>query len=141
MTSMNMAIRARSLPSRMERDFAEAAESLGYAVSAPGQADIRNALRAIRERLTDTTETDHELIDFRDAIAVAANEIRQQPGAFQSVELTLVGSGLVLALAWTGKVKYRNGRWELVQGLPGFEKIARLVPGIFRRQAGTDGEA
>jgi hypothetical protein len=92
-------------------------------------ASLLPALRHAYDILSTGTEPD--LAPVRAQLDLAVAEVRGHPPAFQSLTVLATGAGLVIVLAIIGKLKVKNGKWELVPGLPGFEHVAKLFPTIF----------
>lgn len=130
--SVSWAMARGTTPGILEIRLREAAEQASMALKPSlGEADVLAALAEARNLLADPREADPDILELRSKVTLALDEIAGRQQVYQSMTVLVVGSGLILALAVLGKLKVKNGKWELVEGLPGFEKLAKLFPSIF----------
>lgn len=124
------------LPSRLEAEFRVACRDAGYEIeSRLDDATLRAGLAVVRSNLSSNDGVDGDAGTFRRMLEQSLREVESRPVVYQAVPELLIGGGLVLALAWTGKISYRNGKWEIAKGLPGFDAVAKALPSLFRTAA------
>ncbi len=121
------------LPSRLEAEFRAACREAGYEIALePDEATLRAGLAVVRSSLLIDDGADGDAGAFRRMLEKSVQEVGSRPAVYQVVPELLIGGGLVLALAWTGKISYRNGKWEIAKGLPSFDAVAKALPSLFR---------
>jgi hypothetical protein len=131
--ALSWAVNARSTPGALEQQLRQASVEAGIPMKDSfSSADIDAAIGSAMALLDGASAIDPDILALKNHVEVALTEIEDRPAAFQSMSVMLIGGGIVLALAVIGKLKVKDGKWELVEGLPGIEKLAQLFPSLFR---------
>ena len=81
------------------------------------------------------TANNQEEKDFSEAMTRAHEELSQRDEVkLGLVAVTITYSALVICLAMISKLKYKDGKWELVEGIPAIEHFPKVLKPLLEQK-------